>query len=76
MLQFRAKIKCRFNSSFQTHVQANLYGMGHDQRLFTRPESYEPERWLRNDSNRDAGLQAFIHLPWGHGPRMCIGKIV
>ena len=55
----------------QTHVQANLYGMGHDPELFPEPEIFRPERWLRGT---DDSAKALANLPWGHGARMCLGK--
>ena len=60
----------------QTHVQANLYGMGHNPKLFENPGEFRPERWLRDPDDgggRDAVLQAVSSLTWGHGARMCIG---
>jgi len=53
-------------------VQANLYGMFHDEKLFPNPEEFKPERWLRG--NMDSNLKALSNLVWGHGARMCIGK--
>ncbi|CAH1248617.1 CYP27A1 [Branchiostoma lanceolatum] len=39
---------------------------------FPEPESYVPERWLRNESSANA--EAFTFLPFGYGARMCIGR--
>lgn len=57
---------------FQTHVQANIFGMGRDPKLFPEPEKFLPERWLRGNTSTD--LRAFSNLVWGHGARMCIGR--
>ncbi|XP_078701278.1 putative cytochrome P450 CYP44 [Branchiostoma floridae x Branchiostoma belcheri] len=38
---------------------------------YPEPESYMPERWLRTESSN---VQAFSLLPFGYGPRMCIGR--
>lgn len=37
------------------------------------PTQYKPERWIR-DSNSKNSLNPFLVLPFGFGPRMCIGK--
>lgn len=58
----------------QTHVQANLYGMFRDPAYFPDPEVFRPERWLR-EANMDSNVKALSNLVWGHGARMCIGKI-
>lgn len=56
----------------QSHVQANLYGMGRDPRIFADPLKFRPERWLRGDVG-DESMMAMASLPFGHGARMCIG---
>ena len=56
---------------FQSHLQANLYGMGRDPNLFEEPETYRPERWLTKTEN--SANHAMASLPFGHGARMCIG---
>jgi len=40
---------------------------------FTDPESFVPERWLRADPKYNTA-NSFANLPWGHGPRACIGQ--
>lgn len=57
---------------FQTHVQANLYGMFRDNQFFPEPEVFKPERWLK-EYQMDKELKALSNLVWGHGARMCIG---
>ena len=37
----------------QSHVQANLYGMGRDPTYFPEPQRYLPDRWVR-DAEDDA----------------------
>ncbi|XP_061192062.1 cytochrome P450 10-like [Saccostrea echinata] len=56
-----------------THVQANLYGMFRDSKFYPDPETFKPERWLK-ESHMDKELKALSNLVWGHGARMCIGR--
>ncbi|XP_066267310.1 cytochrome P450 10-like [Branchiostoma lanceolatum] len=39
---------------------------------YPEPEVFKPERWLRDDES--SGVQPFTLLPFGYGPRMCIGR--
>lgn len=46
-----------------------LYGLHYDEKHFPDPEAYLPERYLEN-----VNVEKLIHLPFGYGPRMCVGK--
>ncbi|XP_074102939.1 cytochrome P450 302a1, mitochondrial [Cotesia typhae] len=44
---------------------------------FDNPNSFLPERWLRDDKNKTkngASVHPYLVLPFGHGPRSCIAR--
>lgn len=43
-----------------------------DPQHFTDADKFVPERWLRENANKLPN--PFIHLPFGFGPRSCIGR--
>ena len=46
-----------------------------DERYFTDPTSFQPERWLRDTKGaKEERGNPFLLLPFGFGPRMCIGR--
>jgi cytochrome P450 len=42
-----------------------------DSRWFAEPESFRPERWLDGSM---ADLPKYVYIPFGGGPRVCIGE--
>ena len=54
-----------------TYVFAH-YHMGNSPRFIQNPEIFSPERWLRSGDVEK--MHPFLILPFGHGPRMCVGK--
>ncbi len=52
-------------------VAASPLLMHHDARWFPEPERFDPDRWL--DARRDA-VPRFAYLPFGTGPRACVGE--
>lgn len=42
--------------------------MGRDPKFFTKPELFDPARWLKMDSTY------FRALGFGFGPRQCLGR--
>jgi cytochrome P450 len=52
-----------------THVWLCIYALHHDERWYPEPERFHPQRWLDQ-----ATQKRFTFLPFGAGPRMCIGQ--
>lgn len=47
--------------------------------LFHEPDKFIPERWLKSsegdkEKSKMVVPSPFSSLPFGHGPRMCIGR--
>ncbi len=53
-----------------TQVNVSPWVMHHDPRFFERPNAFLPQRWM--DAAHDAALRQ-AYLPFGSGPRKCIG---
>ncbi|XP_067213905.1 cytochrome P450 6k1-like [Linepithema humile] len=53
-----------------TPVFISLYGLGEDPKFWYAPEVFNPDRFAEN--NRDTSA----YLPFGLGPRMCVGMKV
>ncbi|XP_071105203.1 1,25-dihydroxyvitamin D(3) 24-hydroxylase, mitochondrial-like [Haliotis cracherodii] len=58
----------------ETVVWIDLYGFGRLRRHYEDPDTFRPERWLR--ATRTVSPQPFSWLPFGFGPRMCVGRRV
>lgn len=59
-----------------THIAINNMSMCMDERFFSKPKEFVPERWLRSTSGELAKSKdfPFAHKPFGYGPRSCIGQ--
>lgn len=53
-----------------THVNISVLGMHHDPDYYPDPEKFDPERFSE-ENKRDR--PQFTYLPFGDGPRICIG---
>lgn len=49
-----------------------LYGIHHDPKYFPDPNKFDPERF--SDENRKS-IEGCTYLPFGDGPRNCIGEV-
>lgn len=58
-------------SCFQTSVIYSNFLAGRASELFPNPLEFKPERWLDTDKN---GIHPYASIPFGLGPRMCIGE--
>ena len=52
-------------------VVVNTYAIQHDERFFPDPERYDPERFAPGWEER---IPRYAYLPFGGGPRVCIGN--
>lgn len=48
-----------------------IYGFHHDPKYYPEPQKFDPERF--NDENKH-NIQPYTYLPFGMGPRNCIGS--
>lgn len=53
-----------------TTVMISPWVLHRDPRWFERPDEFLPERWI----NRTQRLPRFAYMPFGGGPRICIGQ--
>ncbi|NXA95274.1 CP27B protein, partial [Melanocharis versteri] len=68
----------------QTLITLCHYATSRDSRFFPAPDAFRPERWLRHRDTGDtpgdtpghpAGPRhPFASLPFGLGPRSCVGR--
>ncbi|KAF4519173.1 hypothetical protein B566_EDAN008236 [Ephemera danica] len=56
--------------NYMEMVGFSIYGLHHDPEYFPDPERFDPERF--NEENKSK-LKSFTYMPFGSGPRNCIG---
>lgn len=61
----------------KTDVLVPLRNMSKDEKYFKNADQFIPERFLRGDKSIDdetRHTEPFVYLPFGFGPRSCIGQ--
>ncbi|HMQ59327.1 MAG TPA: cytochrome P450 [Flavilitoribacter sp.] len=48
-----------------------IYGVHHSERLWEDPEAFNPDRFAKEEKNR---MPPYSYMPFGGGPRLCIGN--
>lgn len=54
-----------------TVIFISVIGLHHDPKLFPDPEKFDPERFNKENIKN---VLPYSYLPFGEGPRICIGK--
>ena len=54
-----------------TVVQTPVHSIHHDPELWENPESFNPERFSAENKSK---IPSFAYLPFGQGPRFCVGQ--
>ncbi|XP_030831852.1 cytochrome P450 27C1 [Strongylocentrotus purpuratus] len=59
-----------------TMIGSLQYVMGRDPEIYPDPDTFLPERWLKGSEaiSSEEKASSFSSLPFGFGPRMCIGR--
>jgi len=53
-----------------THIIIPNYSFQHDPKYFPEPDNFRPERFAEDNFLHK---NQFLHMPFGEGPRQCIG---
>jgi cytochrome P450 family 6 len=48
-----------------------VFALHHDPKYYPDPERFDPERFNENEKSK---RHHFVYLPFGEGPRICIGN--
>ena len=49
-----------------------IYALHHGPKYYPEPERFDPERFSEDEK---AKRHHYVYLPFGEGPRICIGKL-
>ncbi|XP_075390458.1 steroid 17-alpha-hydroxylase/17,20 lyase [Tenrec ecaudatus] len=58
-----------------THVIINLWAMHHNEKEWHQPDQFKPERFL-DPTGRQLISPSVSYLPFGAGPRSCLGEVL
>jgi cytochrome P450 len=62
---------CGYAIPAGTNLVVSQYVLHHDRKHWDSPETFDPDRFL---PERAAGRHRHAYMPFGHGPRQCIGN--
>lgn len=57
-----------------SHVWFPIYAIQRDPRYFEKPDCFDPDRFLDDNKKRSDAFNGDAYMPFGAGPRNCIGN--
>lgn len=54
-----------------TDVSIPVYGLHRDEEYYPNPDKFDPERFSEENKSK---IPQYTYLPFGEGPRICLGK--
>lgn len=64
-----------YNVPKETTIQVSSNRIAKCPRYFDQPDQFLPERWLRGETGqREKAIHSLAFLPFGFGPRKCVGR--
>lgn len=57
-----------------THVLIEQMALYWSDEHFSEAQKFRPERWLRSESKKGVDTNPWVYLPFGFGPRSCVGR--
>lgn len=58
----------------QTQLVFPTIVTGNMEEYVTDCKQFKPERWMKQTTESSDFIHPFASLPYGHGPRMCLGR--
>jgi cytochrome P450 len=62
-----------WNHALQTNVLLPILMLSNLEKYYPQADRFIPERWIKEDSQYYKA-HPFLTMPFGFGPRMCIGR--
>jgi cytochrome P450 family 6 len=56
-----------------TSILISVLSLHHDPKYYPEPERFDPERFSDEEKQK---RHHYVYLPFGEGPRICIGKFI
>ncbi|GLV43368.1 Cytochrome P450 12a5 [Carabus blaptoides fortunei] len=57
-----------------TDIMLEQIPLAWNEKYFTDPKQFKPERWMRSTESNGLKPNAWVFLPFGFGPRSCVGR--
>lgn len=60
--------------NLQTSIMMPFLMLSNLEKHYPQADKFIPERWIKGDPQYNTKTHPFVTMPFGFGPRMCIGR--